>query len=210
MLYSLKGRFQSVAKFFIYGGLTANMATILGWIFVVLSASALYFGLTSNSSLLIIFPVLMLFRFIFNALDGLIARKQNKASAMGELVNELSDIWGDTIIFGTLFFIPAINPVFLGILLVTCWFAEFTGVMGRALPPRQRMHASLLGGKSERGLFLSLYILTVYFVPSLAGSFNEFIVIISVAVFLTGLFRIYKISQASKNLPYQSFTPYGE
>jgi phosphatidylglycerophosphate synthase len=179
MLYSLKNKYQILAKNFIYQGLTANQATILGWVFVLLSSSALLAGTETLPLLRLIFPILMLFRFIFNALDGLIARKNNQASAMGELVNEISDIWGDTIIFGILFFTGFVNPLYLCAFLICCWFAEFVGMLGRALPPHQRQHASLLGGKSERGLFLSLYIGASYFNPALLTSMNSFILILT-------------------------------
>ncbi|HWU43287.1 MAG TPA: CDP-alcohol phosphatidyltransferase family protein [Bdellovibrio sp.] len=216
MLYALKARFQKLATTFAFSGMTANHASLLGWLFVFLSTACLWFGL-QNLNLenpqaawpLLIFPLTVLLRLVFNALDGMIARAQNAATPMGEVLNELSDIWGDTLCYGVLYFIPYVNSLYLGIFLVCCWFAEFTGLLGRALPGQIRRHESVFGGKSERSVLFCVFALACYFAPSFAYYINSFLLVLIVLTFLTGLLRIYKIKKQTQGLSYQSHTLYG-
>ncbi|QDK36481.1 CDP-alcohol phosphatidyltransferase family protein [Bdellovibrio sp. NC01] len=216
MLYSLKARFQQLANSFAFSGMTANHASLLGWLFVFLSTAALYSGFRNlnpeniqTAWPLLAFPALVLFRLVFNALDGMIARAQNRATPMGEVLNELGDIWGDTITYGSLFFIPYVNGLYLAIFIVCCWFAEFTGLLGRALPGHIRRQESILGGKPERSLWFCLFAICCFFRPMSAFYINHFIMALSVLTFLTGLFRIYKIKKQTQGLSYQSHTLYG-
>ena len=216
MLYPLKARFQKLATTFAFSGMTANHASLLGWLFVFLSTAALYRGLhnlnpvdRSSAWPLLAFPILVLLRLVFNALDGMIARAQDCATPMGEVLNELGDIWGDTICYGVLYFIPYVNTFYLGIFLVCCWFAEFTGLLGRALPGHVRRHESVFGGKSERSLLFCAFALVCYFSPMNAFYIKHFIVKVAILTFLTGLLRIYKIKKQTQGLSYQSHTLYG-
>ncbi len=216
MLYSLKARFQILATSFAFSGMTANHASLLGWLFVFLSTIALYFGFknldpTSLNSAwpLLAFPILVLFRLVFNALDGMIARANNAATPMGEVLNELGDIWGDTICYGVLFFIPFVNAFDLSLLLICCWFAEFAGLLGRALPGHIRRQESVLGGKPERSLLFCALAIACFFSPMTAMYINQFLLVLAALTFLTGLLRIYKIKKQTQGLSYQSHTLYG-
>lgn len=216
MLYALKARFQKLATSFAFSGMTANHASLLGWLFVFLSTAALYFGFRNldpqNHTAawpLPAFPILVLFRLVFNALDGMIARAQDRATPMGEVLNELGDIWGDSICYGVLYFIPYVNSLYLGIFLVCCWFAEFTGLLGRALPGHIRRHESVFGGKAERSLLFCVFAIVCYFSTLTAFYINYFIVVLAVLTFLTGILRIYKIKKQTQGLSYQSHTLYG-
>jgi len=216
MLYGLKAQFQKVALYFATSGLTANQASILGWVFVLLSAASLYFGMhlldldkVWVAWPLLLFSVFTFLRLVFNALDGMIARATNKASPMGELANELGDICGDTICYGILFLIPFVNLLVLTAFLLACWFAEFTGVLGRALPGHIRRHESLLGGKAERSLLFCLFTLGCFFSPELAVHINQFLGALALLTFATGVVRIVKIRKQTQGLEYQSHTSYG-
>ncbi|MDG0817121.1 CDP-alcohol phosphatidyltransferase family protein [Bdellovibrio sp. PAP01] len=196
--------------------MTANHASLLGWLFVFLSTAALYFGLSKldpgnlNSAWpLLAFPALVLLRLVFNALDGMIARANNAATPMGEVLNELGDIWGDTICYGILFFIPFVNAFHLALFLVCCWFAEFTGLLGRALPGHIRRQESVLGGKPERSLLFCVFAVICFFAPMTAMYINQFLLVLTVLTFLTGILRIYKIRKQTQGLSYQSHTLYG-
>lgn len=214
MIYALKGHFQKLANLFATSGMTANQASILGWLFVFLSTIALYLGLNSatqgsSAGALLAFPVLVLFRLIFNALDGMIARAKGTASPMGEVFNEIGDIGGDTISYGVLFFIPTVNSLYLAIFLVCCWFAEFCGVLGRALPGHIRRQDSALGGKAERSIWFCLFAIVCFFSPSFVNYVNTFLVTISVLTFLTGVVRIVGIRKQTQGHDYKSHTLYG-
>lgn len=215
-IYQLKGQFQKIAIKFAHSGLTPNMAIVFGCFFALTTAMSFYVGtlaILSDSRykfFLLLAPLSIFFRMIFNALDGLIARKNNQATAMGELLNELGDVWGDTLSYGVFFFIPGISSAHVFIYIVLIWFAELTALLGRALPGNQRRHEAIFGGKTERAISFSIVGICLYFQPNWIIYINPTFELLSILVFLTAALRIYKIKKQTANKPYQSKPNYGE
>lgn len=212
MLYALKGQFQLFAKKFGYKYLSANKASVLGALFALLAGASLFAGFQplNQAVFLPLFAVFSLLRLVFNALDGMLARAQNTASPMGELANELGDIWGDTLCYGTLYFVSGVNSALLGVFLICCWFSEFVGVCGRALPGQVRRHESAFGGKSERALLFSVYCVVCFFQPAAIDYINPFLALLSVLAFITGIVRVNAVKKQTRGLEYESRAYYGQ
>lgn len=215
-IYKYKSQFQKLASLCETRGLSPNLASILGWFFAMTNATFLYLGIinlhaqTLSRTFLLLVPFSTLFRLIFNALDGMIARQRNQATPMGELLNELGDVWGDTISYGILFFVPGITKLTVFIYILMIWFAEFTAVLGRALPGQIRRQEAFLGGKSERAIWFILYSLCLAINPDTLYLTNQFLIALSFFVLVTAFIRIYKIKKETANKPYQSKTLYGK
>ncbi len=209
MLYRWKAHFQQLASRFAHSGMTANQASLAGALCVLLSLVCLGLG-RSTPWLLWIHPLVLLARFIFNALDGLLARKQNTASPAGEVFNELSDVLGDTLTFGVFYFLfPACQLLVVGLLL-SIWFCEFVAVLGKSLPAGVRRQESLGGGKPERALWLGLFSLAWAWSPASERLAPLFLGLLTVLVVLSGLRRVACSLQAAKGHEYLSQTLYGK
>lgn len=211
MLYPLKAQFQKFAVQFAHSGLTANHATILGAVFVALTMASFYFGLQSSdpSLWLLLVPTFILFRMIMNALDGLLARAQGTASAAGEIMNELSDVLGDTFSYGILYFVIPQARTGLVFFLLAIWCCEFLGVLGKSLPAGKRRQESLGGGKPERAVWMGLFALTAYFSPGSIAHSEIFFAVLAVLTGLSAAFRAVRAAQASKNQKYTSDPLFG-
>ncbi len=211
MLYRFKASFQKTVRWIAGSGLTANGATLGGWVCVALYAVSLYGGLVCDSSrwLLFLVPVWALVRLMMNALDGMLARAQGTATAAGELWNEASDIWGDTLSYGVLFLVPDGPRISLAVFLVLSWSAEFFGVLGKSLPGGARRQESWGGGKPERAIWMSLLALALCWDPTLLAKVPAVLSGISVLVGLTSIARIRKSLKLAEGKPYQSFTAFG-
>lgn len=212
MLYSFKARFQKLAEKLAYSGMTANQASFLGFVLVGMTVLAFYFGLQGEtpSPALLLVPVFIFLRLVMNALDGMLARAQKTASAAGEILNELSDVVGDTCSYGILYFLVPTLQTWIFVFIVCIWFCEFVAVLGQALPNGRRRQESFAGGKPERAVWISLMALTIYFVPSVIGSLSILFMVLSFLAFATGLLRIRRSLADAEGKPYESRVQYGK
>jgi CDP-diacylglycerol--glycerol-3-phosphate 3-phosphatidyltransferase len=211
MLYLLKGNFQKVIRWLAGSWMSANLATVLGCVFIVLSAAAFYFGLAGAGLrwLLLLVPVFLLFRMAMNALDGLLSREYGTATAAGEVWNETFDIFGDTVSYGILYFVPGGPKLAIMIFIILTWAAEYYGVLGKGMPGGKRRHEALGGGKADRAFWMGLLAFLVFFNPDLFRFANYYIAVVSCLVALTCVIRIRKIMQAADGQKYESFTLIG-
>lgn len=199
MLYQFKARFQQLAGRFAHAGMTANQASLGGALCILLSLICL----TVGGILLWIHPFVLLARFVFNALDGMLAREQKTASCGGEIFNELSDVVGDSLIFSVFYFLfPSCQPLVIALLL-SIWFCEFVAVLGKSLPGGRRRQESIGGGKPERAVWLGLYSLAWAAWPAASESHLPlFLGTLTLLVLLSGLRRIQSALKAAEGQQY--------
>ena len=212
MLYLQKGRFQKVVRWMAGSWMTANMATLFGVFFILAVSTGLYFGLT-NARLrfvLLLVPLFLILRMAMNALDGMLSREQKTGSVAGEIMNEGLDIIGDTVSYGTLFFVPAGPRVSLVVFLLLAWAAEFFGVLGKSMPGGVRRHETILGGKPDRAVWMGLLSILLYVIPGCLAYSPWYLAGVSFFVGLTCLIRIRKTIAAARGKAYESYTWIGK
>lgn len=212
MLYMQKGVFQKVVRWMGGRWMTANQATCFGIAFVLLTASAFYVGLTYTQWhwLLLLVPPFLIMRMAMNALDGLLAREYGTATVAGELFNEALDIIGDTVCYGSLFFVPDGPLLSLTLMLILSWMAEFFGVMGKGFPGGVRRHETFLGGKPDRAVWMSILALLLFFQPEFVDDIAYYLLTMSFFIFGTSVLRIRKILLVAKGEKYESYTWIGK
>ena len=98
-------------------------------------------------------PLLAFARILFNALDGLVARRTGQARPWGLVLNEVSDRVADVAFLGGLLFAAA-SPVLLGVALIAVLLASYVGVVAQAAGAPRQYGGPL--GKADRMLWLSL------------------------------------------------------
>jgi phosphatidylglycerophosphate synthase len=87
----------------------------------------------SHPSLLILAPLLCYLRLWFNMLDGMVALASGKASARGEILNDLPDRVSDVLIFAGVAHSGWMNP-FLGYwAAIFALLTAYIGIFGQAL-----------------------------------------------------------------------------
>lgn len=212
MLYLQKGRFQKVIRWMGGSWMTANMATFFGIIFILLVSGGFYTGLTYPRFhfLLCLVPLFLILRMAMNALDGMLSREQGTGSVAGEVLNEALDIIGDTLCYGSLYFVAGGPRVSLVVFILLAWAAEFFGVLGKSMPGGVRRHETLLGGKPDRATWMGLLALILFFKPAWLQFTPYFLAGVSVFVGLTSVIRIKKTIEAAKGKEYKSYTWIGK
>lgn len=174
-VYKLKPKFQQlltpVLLFLHKNKITANQITI-GSILLSVVIGVLFWNAGISKWLFLSLPIGLLLRMALNALDGMMARKFDQTSKLGEVLNEVGDIISDVIIFFPLLKFQPESLYLIVIFIVLSVINEFAGLMGKIVGKERRYDGPM--GKSDRALILGLYGLLIFFGVSIS-SVSEYI-----------------------------------
>ncbi len=133
-VYKLKPKFQQlltpVLLFLHKNKITANQITI-GSILLSMVIGVLFWNAGISKWLFLSLPIGLLLRMALNALDGMMARKFDQTSKLGEVLNEVGDIISDVIIFFPLLKFQPESLYLIVIFIVLSVINEFAGLMGK-------------------------------------------------------------------------------
>lgn len=157
-VYKLKPKFQQllnpVLLFLHKQKVTANQITIAAILFSA-AIGVVFWNADSNKILFLILPVGLLFRMALNALDGMMARKFNQMSKLGEVLNEIGDVISDVIIFFPLLKYQPESIYLIVVFIVLSVINEFAGLFGKLFGKDRRYDGPM--GKSDRALLMGIY-----------------------------------------------------
>ena len=200
-IYQLKPAFQNLLRPLVKSlhhlGITANQVTLLA-MFISLAVAFfiyIYFSHNGIGILLLIFPVWMLIRMGFNAIDGMLAREFNQQSKLGAFYNELCDVISDSALYCSLICFAFIQAE---LLILTCFLAilaEYTGVMAPLVGQERRYDGPM--GKSDRAFVFSIICIVIvassifnFGLNTLSLICNSILIIIIFLLFITIYNRI--------------------
>ena len=106
-------------------------------ILAAFAAALCFWKSGTNTWLLIIAPLFCYLRLWFNMLDGMVAVAAGKASARGEIVNDLPDRISDVIIFVGVAHSDLMNPVIGYWAAILSLFTAYVGLFGQAIGGRR-------------------------------------------------------------------------
>lgn len=183
-VYKLKPKFQQlltpVLLFFHRNKITANQITISSIALSVI-IGILFWNADISKWFFLSLPVGLLLRMALNALDGMMARKFNQTSKLGEVLNEMGDIVSDIIIFFPLLKFQPESLYLIVVFIVLGIINEFAGLMGKIVGKERRYDGPM--GKSDRALILGLYGLLMLFDVNISGV-SQYIWGITIALLL--------------------------
>ncbi|MGE8434278.1 CDP-alcohol phosphatidyltransferase family protein [Chryseobacterium joostei] len=163
-VYKLKPKFQQlltpVLLFLNNNRITANQITISSILLSVV-IGVLFWNADISKWFFLSLPIGLLLRMALNALDGMMARKFNQTSKLGEVLNEVGDIVSDVIIFFPLLKFQPESLYLIVIFIVLSIINEFAGLIGKIVGKERRYDGPM--GKSDRALMLGLYGLLIFF-----------------------------------------------
>ena len=168
-LYQLKPAFQNLlrpgVKRLYEWGITANMVTLTAMLVSVLLSMWLYHYYSNHfiSYGLLIFPLWMLIRMAFNAIDGMLAREFGQQSTLGAYYNELCDVVSDTALYLSLSCFSFIHSGLLGLVAFFAILTEYTGVMAPLIGQQRRYDGPM--GKSDRAFWFSALVVFICVYP---------------------------------------------
>ncbi|KQT23824.1 CDP-alcohol phosphatidyltransferase [Chryseobacterium sp. Leaf405] len=163
-VYKLKPKFQQlltpVLLFLHRNKITANQITISSVLLSVI-IGIMFWNADHSKWFFLSLPIGLLIRMALNALDGMMARKFNQTSKLGEVLNEVGDIVSDVTIFFPLLKFQPESLYLIIIFIVLSIINEFSGLLGKIVGKDRRYDGPM--GKSDRALMLGLYGLITFF-----------------------------------------------
>jgi CDP-diacylglycerol---glycerol-3-phosphate 3-phosphatidyltransferase len=163
-LYQLKPSFQNKLRPLVNGlanrGVTANQVTIFATILSIFAGITITVW-NEYRWLLLIIPPLMLIRMALNAIDGMLAREHGMKSILGGILNELTDVISDAVLYLPFAVIPGISSYLVVIIVILSNISEMAGVLGVVAGGSRRYDGPM--GKSDRAFIFALISLLLGF-----------------------------------------------
>jgi CDP-diacylglycerol--glycerol-3-phosphate 3-phosphatidyltransferase len=157
-VYQLKPKFQQLLQpiliFLNKRKITANQITVASIILSVI-IGVLFWNSDRYNWFFLSLPIGLLLRMALNALDGMMARKYNQMTKLGEVLNEVGDIFSDLILFFPLIkFQPESLYLIVGFISLAI-INEYAGLLGKVVGKNRRYEGPM--GKSDRALLFGIY-----------------------------------------------------
>ncbi|MCK5548196.1 MAG: CDP-alcohol phosphatidyltransferase family protein [Thermoplasmata archaeon] len=135
-----------------------NILTWVAFVFAVLAGVALYLG---ELWMLLLAALFIFLNAFLDALDGKVAKLQNKAGKRGDFLDHVLDRYADIFIIGGIMLGPYCDTLmgFLGLLGVL--LASYMGTQAQAIGVKRDYHGIL--GRADRLVILTLTPLIQYF-----------------------------------------------
>ncbi len=162
---------KGAANFCVRLGIPPDPISYLS-ILPALAAALCFWKSGRNGWLLIIAPLFCFLRLWFNMLDGMVAVAAGKASARGEIVNDLPDRISDVIIFVGVAHSDLMIPVIGYWTAILSLFTAYVGLFGQAIGERRQFGGIM--SKPWRMVTLSLGAWAMFLCQSCQAGLHDF------------------------------------
>lgn len=156
-IYDLKPKFQALLRpctvMLADKGITANQVTWAALVLSLLGGLTIYISHGAVWSLLLL-PVVLFVRMALNAIDGMLAREHNMKTLKGAMLNEMTDVIADVLLYLSLAFVAGVQPTLLVAFVIIGVFTEMAGVVAQAINNDRRYDGPM--GKSDRAFVMGL------------------------------------------------------
>ncbi|WP_072682745.1 CDP-alcohol phosphatidyltransferase family protein [Arcobacter sp. LA11] len=191
-IYDLKPKFQAllrpIVKNLASKGYTANQVTIWAMLLSFVGGIFVLLGLVNKYFLLFI-PFVMFIRMALNAIDGMLAKEHDMKTKTGAMLNEITDVVSDAVLYLPFAFL--INPIIVVLFVVISIFTEFIGISAQAVYNDRRYDGPM--GKSDRAFVIGL--ISLLFAIGINFTILNIIVTIAIVLaFLTMINRWKKVN----------------
>ncbi len=195
-IYDLKPAFQNLlrplCKALANVGITANQVTIAAFVVSIVVGAIFALNPTARWAALLI-PIWLFLRMALNAIDGMLAREHGMQSALGGILNELSDVLADAALYLPFAFVPGISPSLVVAVVVLSILTEMAGVVAVQIGASRRYDGPM--GKSDRAFVFGLLALLLGLGINLQLWANVVLAIVAVLTAITVVNRSSKALQ---------------
>ena len=198
-IYDLKSRFQNllrpIVKKLAEIGITANQVTLFALVLSCLVGSLIYINPDSPKVLLFV-PIILFLRMALNAIDGMLAREHDMQSSLGAILNELSDVLSDAVIYLPFALIAGIQSTWVVLIVLMAVIVEMTGVVAIQIGAERRYDGPM--GKSDRAFIFGAIALFLGLEIIMAKWVNYILIITFILLCLTVINRARAALQQSE------------
>lgn len=151
-IYDLKPAFQNrlrpLTRKLADGGFTANQVTLAALALSLATGALLAAMGRTRPEMYLMLPAVLLIRMALNAIDGMLAREHGMQSALGAVLNELSDAISDAALYLPFALLPGVSPAWVVLASVGALLTEMAGVVAVQIGASRRYDGPM--GKSDR------------------------------------------------------------
>lgn len=162
---------KAATQFCVLWGIHPDAISYLS-VLAALAGALCFWQSHTTPSLLMIAPLFCLLRLWFNMLDGMVAVAAKKASARGEIVNDLPDRISDVIIFVGVAHSGLMNPLLGYWTAILSLFTAYVGLFGQAIGGRREFGGIM--SKPWRMVALSLGAWAMFVFRSCQAGLHDF------------------------------------
>ncbi|MEM7431737.1 MAG: CDP-alcohol phosphatidyltransferase family protein [Pseudomonadota bacterium] len=163
-IYDLKPAFQNllrpICRWLASRGITANQVTIFALLVSIAVGANLAMNPSSTTALFAL-PIWLFLRMALNAIDGMLAREHNMQSALGGILNELSDVIADAALYLPFALVAGISTWAIIAIVLLSVLSEMAGVVAVQVGASRRYEGPM--GKSDRAFVFGLLALLLGF-----------------------------------------------
>ena len=156
-IYDIKPRFQALWRPLVNrlasAGVTANQVTFAALLLSMATGAYLAFHPDSRLALLSV-PVVLFVRMALNAIDGMLAREHGQKSALGAILNEISDVVSDAALYLPFALLFGVMTWLVVAVVILAIISEMTGVVAVQIGATRRYDGPL--GKSDRAFLFGV------------------------------------------------------
>src|SRR5271165_719964 len=149
-IYGLKPKLQNllrpVTDGLAHAGVTANQVTLAAMILSFATGGMIFYFRSQRALLLL--PIVLFLRMALTAIDGMLAREHNQKTSLGAILNELGDVFSDSVLYLPLAVIPGFDPALVVLIVLLGVLSEMAGVIGVQIGASRRYDGPM--GKSDR------------------------------------------------------------
>lgn len=185
-IYQLKPAFQNLLRplsnTLARSGVTANQVTLLALLLSGVVGYLLWRNPSASWALLLV-PGFLFVRMALNAIDGMLAREHQQQSALGAILNELSDVVADAALYLPFAAVPGIRPEWVVLVVLAAVISEMTGVVAIQIGASRRYDGPM--GKSDRAFFFGALALSLGLGVSVGAWVNILLLVVLLLLVLT-------------------------
>lgn len=161
-IYDLKPKFQALLRPLVRAwydaGVTANQVTVAACVASVAIGAGLCL-LADRPGLFLLLPAWLFVRMALNAVDGMLAREFGQKSNLGAVLNELTDVVSDAVLYLPFAFLPHFGWLEVTGTIFLAALSEMTGVVAVTIGAPRRYDGPM--GKSDRAFVFGALALAI-------------------------------------------------
>jgi CDP-diacylglycerol---glycerol-3-phosphate 3-phosphatidyltransferase len=189
---------EPVADFFIRFGVSPDTVSIVSLICAFFAGMSFYYSPTSRE-LVLLAGILVVLNSIFDALDGVIARKSNRATLKGDFLDHVIDRYSDVFIICSIFFAGYVHWKIGVAAIVGVLLTSYLGTQAQALN-LGRYYGGLMGRADRLVVVMLAAFANSVYPASIAGLciLGWAVVLIAITSHVTAVQRIFYIWNSLK------------
>ena len=180
-IYDLKPAFQNLLRPIVNAlaraGITPNQITYFALVLSFVAGGSI--ALTHGASwVLLSIPAVMFVRMALNAIDGMLAKEHDMKSDAGAMLNEMSDVLSDAVLYLPFALIEGVSALWVVLFVIVSILTEMAGVLGALIGGVRRYDGPM--GKSDRAFVIGTLSLVLGLGVSPEGWFDVVMIVATI------------------------------